>query len=242
VKRGDQASVSDAPLLVVAPHSTYLDWLAVGHAKASPVAKSELSEKTFFGAIGRLMQTVWVDREAEDSKKETAKMISKRSSEDGWLQTLIFPEGTNTNGKAFIQFRTGAFSTSKPVQPVVLSFPNAVDTLTWGWIQRFKPHHLLFFTLITPITFIKMEFLPVLAPTKEEEEDPRVFADRVRSDMSEHLGIPIVNVSFKDAVAAKKCFKSEAFNSGDPKFLDLENSKSASTSSIDFVGNLTLGI
>ena len=238
VKRGTQAKSEEAPLIVVAPHSTFIDWLAVGHTKASPVAKSELSKTIFFGAIGRLIQTVWVDRDAEDSKKETARMINKRSSEVGWPQTLVFPEGTNTNGKALVQFRTGAFATSKPVQPIVFSFPNMVDTITWTWIQKFKPYHLLILTLLTPITIINMEFLPVLGPSKQEEDNPKMFADRVRCIMSEHLKIPTVDVSFKDAVAAKKDFKLDL----DSKEPDTDTAKYASTSSIDFVGNLTLGI
>jgi len=211
VKRGDQASVEDAPVIVVAPHSTILDWLAMGHTRSSPVAKAELSNKIFFGVLGRIIQTVWVDRNAENSRQESARMISRRSYEPGWPQTLIFPEGTNTNGKVLIRFRTGAFATSKPVQPVVFTFPNAVDTLTWTWIQRFKPPYLLIFTLLTPLTIVHMEFLPVITPSKEEEENPVMFADHVRDFISEHLQIPTVNVSFKDAVAAKKEFKRKKF-------------------------------
>ena len=233
VRRGDQASVEDAPVIVVAPHSTILDWLAMGHTRSSPVAKAELSNKIFFGVLGRIIQTVWVDRSAENSRQESARMISRRSSEPGWPQTLIFPEGTNTNGKVLIRFRTGAFATSKPVQPVVFTFPNAVDTLTWTWIQRFKPHHLLLFTLLTPLTIIHMEFLPVITPSTEEEENPVMFADRVRDHISDHLQIPTVNVSFKDAVAAKKEFKQKNF----PK--DVENNDQDSS---DLMDNVTLGI
>ena len=239
VKKGKLASAKDAPLIVVAPHSTFIDWLVLGHTKSSPVAKSDLSNMIFFGAIGRLIQTVWVDREAEISKKETANIIHKRSSESGWPQTLIFPEGTTTNGQALVQFRTGAFSSMKPIQPVVLSFPNNVDTLTWTWIQRFKAHHLLLLTLITPLTIINLEFLPTLSPTKEEEEEPRVFAERVQHIMCENLKIPAVNVSFKDAIIAKKNIKN---NTKEPESNNLTNSKYSSTSSIDFVGNLTLGV
>jgi len=230
IKKGKQASAKDAPILAVAPHSTFLDWLAVGHTKSSPVAKFELTQKIMFGVIGRLIQTVWVNRKTEESKKETADMIRKRSSESGWPQTLIFPEGTNTNGKALIQFRSGAFVSGKPVQPVVLSFNNTVDTLTWTWIQRFKPHHLFLFTLLTPITFINLEFLPVLIPTKEEEDNPRKFADRTQRTMCEHLNIPAVNQTMKDAIAARNDLK----NSKDLLCpIDASNkSQSTSTTSI----------
>jgi len=240
VKKGKQASAQDAPLLVVAPHSTFVDWLVVGHTKSSPVAKSELADMTMFGAIGRLIQTVWVNREADDSKKETARLIHKRSSESGWPQTLIFPEGTNTNGQALVQFRTGAFATAKPIQPVVLSFPNKVDTLTWTWIQRFKAHHLLFFTLITPITIISVEFLKVLTPTKEEEEQPRIFAQRTQSVISQHLQIPAVNVSIKDALSARRDLKDR--NDIADQIVVSKKHQHASNASIDFVGNLTFGI
>eukprot|EP00092_Neocalanus_flemingeri_P008131 GFUD01008771.1.p1 GENE.GFUD01008771.1~~GFUD01008771.1.p1 ORF type:complete len:436 (+),score=90.14 GFUD01008771.1:42-1310(+) len=242
VKKGKQALAKDAPILVVAPHSTFVDWLVVGHTHSSPVAKSSLADIPLLGVIGRILQTVWVNREDENSKKETASQIQKRSSETGWPQTLIFPEGTNTNGRALVQFRTGAFATAKPVQPVVLSFTNKVDTLTWTWIQRLKAHHLLFLTLITPLTIITVEFLPVLSPTKEEEEQPRIFADRTRSVMCEHLHIEPSDESMKDAVAARKDFKlrkdNDVVDSADvPK-----KSQHASTASIDFVGNLTFGI
>ena len=78
-----------------------------------------------------------------------------------------------------------------------------------------------------------MEFLPVIAPSKEEENNPVMFADRVRDYISEHLQIPTVNVSFKDAVAAKKEFKRKKI----PK--DIENNDQDTSGSME---DVTLGI
>ena len=132
---GHQATHQDAPVLVVAPHSTLVDWLVCGRARASPVAKAELGRAWLVGVAARLAQTVWVERGVATSRQATAETIRRRAKGNGWTQTLVFPEGTNTNGRALIRFRAGAFSSGKPVQPVILRFPNTVDTLTWTWDQ-----------------------------------------------------------------------------------------------------------
>ena len=81
-----------------------------------------------------------------------------------------------------------------------IRFPNHVDTLTWARHQLRSPKTLFFQTLLTPVskrqilstigiityfryqvTFVSIEFLPVVSPTEEELLDPRIFSDRVRA-------------------------------------------------------------
>lgn len=52
-----------------------------------------------------------------------------------WIcfQILIFPEGTCTNRSCLITFKPGAFYPAVPVQPVLLRYPNKLDTVTWTW-------------------------------------------------------------------------------------------------------------
>jgi len=226
---GNQESPSKAPLLVVAPHTTIIDSIVIGAARATAVAKAELSRHPFIGPMGNLLQTVWVDRGADSSKKETAERINRRAEVPGWPHTVIFPEGTTTNGKALIRFRTGAFSTGNTVQPVALRFPNWVDTLTWARYQSRSPKLLFFQTLLTPVTFVSIEYLPVVSPTEEELLDPRIFSNRVRQIMADHLDLPVIDQSLK-----------EAFSPSPARHESLKKSEiSVSKSSIDFVGNLT---
>jgi hypothetical protein len=49
------------------------------------------------------------------------------------FQILIFPEGTCTNRSCLITFKPGAFYPAVPVQPVLLRYPNKLDTVTWTW-------------------------------------------------------------------------------------------------------------
>jgi len=229
---GTQESPSKAPLLVVAPHTTIVDSIVIGAARATAVAKAELSKHPFLGPMGNLLQTVWVDRGTDSSKKETAQKINRRAESSGWPHTVIFPEGTTTNGKALIRFRTGAFAAGNTVQPVALRFPNPVDTLTWARYQLRSPKTLFLQTLLTPVTFVSIEFLPVVTPTEEELLDPRLFSDRVRQIMADHLDLPVVDQSLKEAFSPRIA---ERKNESLKKSVEI----SASSSSIDFVGNLT---
>ena len=61
--------------------------------------------------------------------------MRQRSSEHGWPQLLIFPEGTTTNASQLVIFRTGAFAAGQPVQPVAIQRRGGqVDSE--GWTEK----------------------------------------------------------------------------------------------------------
>jgi len=130
-------------------------------------------------------------------------MLKQRCTEKGWPQLLIFPEGTNTNGKALVRFRTGAFAAGQPVQPISIQhgggWPGAVDTVTWTWVMEHRVTSLALLTLMTPLTFIELEFLPVIKASEGDLSDPKMFADRVREVYSRTLGLVTTDVSLKEA-------------------------------------------
>ena len=239
-QRGRQAGREEAPLLVAAPHSTLLDWLVFPVTRSSVVAKQELSSWPVMGVIGRLLQTVWVDRDSQQARTETLDKIRTRCVDPGWPQLLIFPEGTNTNGQALVLFRSGAFSTGQPVQPVCVRSPNTVDTITWTWVQRYHTWTLLALTLASPYTRLDLEFLPVIQPSEDEAEDPRVYANKVRKTLGEHLNLPCSQMSYKDAKLCQQAAKEERKQKAGNR--EAKTLKYASNTSIDFVGNLTFGI
>ena len=61
------------------------------------------------------------------------------SPAEGYRQLLVFPEGTTTNGRALVHFKSGCFRSGVPVQPVLARFAgaNRPDTLTWTWGQGY---------------------------------------------------------------------------------------------------------
>lgn len=61
--------------------------------------------------------------------------------------------------------------------------------------------------LLTLLWSLQVEYLPVAVPTERELQNPREFADRVRSQMAKALGIVCTDHSFLDiklALAAQK--------------------------------------
>ena len=89
-RRGRQVGREEAPLLVAAPHSTLIDWLVFPWTRSSVLAKQELSSWPVMGVIGRLLQTVWVDRDSQQARSDTVQNIRARCVDPGqYLSSLI---------------------------------------------------------------------------------------------------------------------------------------------------------
>ncbi|XP_063704083.1 lysophosphatidylcholine acyltransferase isoform X2 [Culicoides brevitarsis] len=194
--KGRQADKRQAPILVVAPHSSFLDAIIIHVCEySSPLARD--NDQTF-GKLIDYTQPIYVCREDPDSRHNTIKEINERAnSKEDWSQILIFPEGTCTNRTSLIQFKPGAFYPGVPVQPVCVRYPNKTDTVTWTWDGP-DVITLLWRTLTQMHTYCEIEFLPVYTPNEEEKKDARLFARNVQAVMAKSLGVPISDYSFED--------------------------------------------
>uniref|UniRef100_A0A336M5E7 CSON012111 protein n=1 Tax=Culicoides sonorensis TaxID=179676 RepID=A0A336M5E7_CULSO len=194
--KGRQANRRQAPILVVAPHSSFLDAIIIHVCEySSPLARDNDQ------ALGKLIdytQPIYVCREDPDSRHNTIKEINERANSDkNWSQILIFPEGTCTNRTSLIQFKPGAFYPGVPVQPVIVRYPNKRDTVTWTWDGP-EVITLLWRTLSQMHTYCEIEFLPVYTPNDEEKKDARLYARNVQQVMAKSLGVPVSDYSFED--------------------------------------------
>lgn len=198
-QRGRRATATEAPVLAMAPHSSYFDVLPVIAMLApSVVAKLEFARTPFFGKLIDYTQPVYVSREDPNSRQNTIKEIQRRVTSNGaWPQILLFPEGTCTNRSCLIQFKPGAFYPGVPVQPVVVRYPNRVDTVTWTW-EGPGALKLMWLTLSQFVNHCEIEFLPVYRPSPEEQKDPRLFACNVRAVMAKALGVPVSDYTYDD--------------------------------------------
>lgn len=197
--KGKRAEATEAPILVVAPHSTFFD--AVVNIVAdipSIVSRAENADVPLIGSFLHCVQPILVSRNETDSRKNTIEEITKRATSKGkWPQLMIFPEGTCTNRACLITFKSGAFIPGVPVQPVLIRYPNRLDTVTWTW-QGHSASMLTFLTLCQPYTNVEIEFLPVYVPNAEERSDPFLYANRVRSTMATELDVPMTDHTFED--------------------------------------------
>ncbi|XP_004689583.1 PREDICTED: lysophosphatidylcholine acyltransferase 2B-like [Condylura cristata] len=197
--KGKRATRTEAPIFVTAPHSTFFDVIACSVAGLpSVVSASKNAKIPLVGKILLSLQPVLVTREDPNSRKTTREEILKRvTSRRKWPQLLIFPEGVCTNRSCLVTFKLGAFTPGVPVQPVLLKYPNSMDTVTWTW-QGFTAFQVLILTLSQPFTKIEIEFMPVHVPSEQEKRDPVLFANTVRIKMANALGLPVTDHTYED--------------------------------------------
>ncbi|XP_059469858.1 lysophosphatidylcholine acyltransferase isoform X2 [Neocloeon triangulifer] len=202
---GQQASREEAPILVIAPHSTFMDAVIV-YVTGFPsiISRRESGLNPFIGKLINYTQPVYVWRDDPKSRQKTIKeIVSRATSKLEWPQILIFPEGTCTNRKALITFKLGAFYPGVPVQPVCIRYPNELDTVTWTW-EGPGALKLLWLTLTRFNSTCEIEFLPVYNPSEAEKQNPKLYANNVRNVMAKALGIPVSDYNYSDTLLIKK--------------------------------------
>ncbi|KAM9166588.1 LOW QUALITY PROTEIN: lysophosphatidylcholine acyltransferase 1 [Pangshura tecta] len=200
--KGRQALPAEAAILTLAPHSSYFDAIPVTMTMASVVMKAESKDIPVWGTLIKYIRPVFVSRSDQNSRRKTVEEIKRRAQSDGkWPQIMIFPEGTCTNRSCLITFKPGAFIPGVPVQPVVLRYPNKLDTITWTW-QGPGALEILWLTLCQFHNFVEIEFLPVYIPSEEEKKNPSLYANNVRRVMAEALGVSVTDYTFEDCQLA----------------------------------------
>ncbi|KAL1129227.1 hypothetical protein AAG570_013756, partial [Ranatra chinensis] len=206
--KGKRAARKQAPILVIAPHSTFLD-AGIVYVTGFPsiIVRKESGTNPWMGKLINYTQPVYVRREDPDSRQKTIQQIINRAnSKEDWSQMLIFPEGTCTNRSCLITFKPGAFYPGVPVQPVLIRYPNKLDTVTWTW-EGPGVLKLMWLTLVQPHSNCEIEFLPVYRPSKEEKRDPKLYARNVRKLMARHLGVPTLDYTYDDCKLVSRAKK-----------------------------------
>lgn len=197
---GRHASVQEAPILVAAPHSSFFDTVAamLGYPLPSAVVRSKSRGLFFLSTILNFTQPVYVKRSDPNSRQNTVHEIARRAtSKDPWSQVIIFPEGTCTNRSCLITFKLGAFVPGVPIQPIIIRYPNELNTLTWTWDGP-TAFQTLWLTLCQLRTNMEIEYMPVYIPSSEEKKDPKLFAENVRRLMAKALQLPVSSYSYDD--------------------------------------------
>lgn len=98
---------TDPGVVYIGNHISYLDIETLGATlKGCFVAKKDIEKWPFFGILGKQQRTVFISRDPRHAEQET-KMLLERLSEP--LPLMIFPEGTSSNGKQVLPFKTSFF-------------------------------------------------------------------------------------------------------------------------------------
>lgn len=201
---------------VVANHTTFLDGVIVAYllrGHMTGVAMRWVTRVPFIQplakahhvlAVGRPGRQAWkvapdsgrlddpklAEVERGGERKGFTDMIAEyqnlRAADPRLFPLLIFPEGTTKAERCLVQFRTGAFVSGQPVQPLVLRFPHChVDH---SWVGGLG---LNFFRLATQwVNHAEAIWLPAYWPSEEETANPRQYADGVQRAMAVAMRLP----------------------------------------------------
>lgn len=123
----------------VSNHVSWIDILALGGASGTAfVAKAELEATPVVGWLASLNRTVYVKRENRLGVADQINQL-RDALEDNWSIT-VFPEGTTTDGKSLLPFKTPMLRVLEPpppgvlVQPVMLDYGAVGEEI--GWIGQ----------------------------------------------------------------------------------------------------------
>ncbi len=142
---------SGGQVMFISNHLSYLDIPVIGSVvRASFVAKQDVSGWPVFGYLSTLQQTAFISRSREDAARE--KYALQTMLDDG-KDLIIFPEGTSTDGREVLPFKSSLFALPMELakkQPVVIQtvtvrLENAKtqeerDLYAWHGDMEMPPH------------------------------------------------------------------------------------------------------
>lgn len=161
--------------LVISNHVSYLDIL-FGMATFAPgfVAKEAVSRAPVIGTICTTLGSLYVDRSAAGG---TVGALKRRiaAGPDAYPPLYVFPEGTTSNGRRIMAFKSGAFVPGEPITAVVLRYPHRPGGLSPSYESVHAGRHLLD-VMTNWVNHLSVHWLPTYAPSPAEKRDPKLYA------------------------------------------------------------------
>lgn len=130
-----------SPGVIMANHRSYVDVLLI--SSLTPVvfvAKASVKSWPIIGWGGNGLNTVWVNRNSPESRRETRAALTQRLKEG--KSVAVFPEGTTYRGPETLAFKPGMFHTvasaNLPVYGLAIEYKN--PKIAWVDDDLFLPH------------------------------------------------------------------------------------------------------
>jgi 1-acyl-sn-glycerol-3-phosphate acyltransferase len=124
----------------ISNHLSWIDILAIaGQSGTAFVAKEEIRSAPVVGWLSTLNRTVYVKRENRLGVAEQINQLRDALAEN-WSVT-VFPEGTTTDGKSLLPFKTPMLRVLEPpppgvlVQPVLLDYGAVAEEIGWIGVE-----------------------------------------------------------------------------------------------------------
>lgn len=203
-------------MITAAPHASLFDPFLVGtlfRPFPSAIATIDMIKgincvmAPWFKSVG----TIFVDRFSNSGKEAAKNELVRRADPDyDGPPTMIFPEGTTTNGKVLIQFKQGAFTPGEPVLPVCIRFPAKYLPISFTGDLHGASFVMRMMTQF--VNHCEIELMEAYIPSPEERENDILYARNVRQTMAAHLGLSTSDHTVSDSALANVGLKLGAGN------------------------------
>lgn len=192
--KGRCACKADAPILV----ANHCSGLVEGFYfwRYGKLAEASYLENPVLAPLMLATQGILVDRSDPDSRGTAKQALLRRALDDRFPQTMVFPEGTCTNGRALVQFKMGAFTPGVPVQPVVVRYPYRYHDPSFT--HPLSGGSYILGLMLQFVNHMEVEYLPVYTPSPEEVKNPMLYAASVQQTMAAALGVPTTKHASED--------------------------------------------
>lgn len=169
--------------IFVANHLSYGDVFAIGSfLRASFVAKEDIESWPVFGFLCKVQQTAFISRSSGQARKVANSLDEMLNS---GKSLILFPEGTSTDGRTVLPFKSSLFSLIwRPTGPLAIqpftvtlletdgkplddSSSASRDIYAWYGDMDFGPH--IMALLKTKGAKVRLTFHPVIIPTPDDD-------------------------------------------------------------------------
>ena len=112
-------------ILFVSNHLSYFDIIALGSLIPGRfIAKSDVAKWPVFSLLAKITRTIFIDRKKRFSAHHQTTSIQIQL--DKLENLILFPEGTSSDGRWVLPFKTSLFAaptrTNAPVQPITIRY------------------------------------------------------------------------------------------------------------------------
>ena len=203
-------------------HTSFNDiLLGMAYYGCGFISKEEVKNLPVFGKIAQGLQTIFVDRNNPNSRKEVLEKIVQRQKDfiEGKpvMPFMIFPEGTTSSGRYLFKFKKGAFYNLMPIKPnIILPNLNPYFHLGCGSTSVGINYARTLTELYVQTEFIE---LPIMTPNEYMyknfssygKEKWEIYAEVAREIMCEIGGFKKSDKSFRDSSRYKYCIKNRVY-------------------------------
>jgi len=130
--------ISNTPKVMIANHQNSFDVVTISSGVTPGVVslgKKSLIWVPFFGQLYWLSGNILIDRKNKSKAIDTISQTANKMMEKK-LSLWIFPEGTRSNGRGLLPFKTGAFHTAiqanVDIVPIVMNSTDHIKLNRWN--------------------------------------------------------------------------------------------------------------